>query len=252
MPALIFFISALLLPLSGNAGVVSIVIDDIGYNYEQSLLATRLPPDVTLSVLPDSPYAREMAERAKNRGHELMAHIPMQSVSKGQAHEPNILHMDLDEWELRTMLESQLDSLPEAVGINNHQGSLLTRHPGHMRWVMQILLERGNLYFLDSRTHHKTVAGDMALQMGVPQARRDVFLDPQGNDAASINKQMNKVLATVEREGFALAIGHPFPLTVKAIKRLRQVLLSRGHMLVSTSEYIQLQEATLWLQQSSR
>ncbi len=237
-----------LLPVSSAAGVVSIIIDDIGYSYKRSVDAIGLPPEVTLSILPHSPFAREMVERAESAGHEIMLHVPMQSMGHGQGHEPDILNVEMGEARLREILNRQLDIIPEALGINNHQGSLLTRHPGHMTWVMQVLLERGNLYFVDSRTHHKTVAGDVARQMGVPASDRDVFLDPQGNDKGSIDVQVKKVLATVEREGFALVIAHPFPHTIRAIRRLTRLLHERGYTLVHTSEYIRLQEAERWLQ----
>ncbi len=248
MPRLILLISALLLSSGSRAGIVSIIIDDIGYNYRESLKAIQLPPEVTLSVLPDSPYAYEMVARAQSTGHELMLHMPMQAMAKGQTHEPNILTLAQDEDEFRQMLEAALDNFPEVLGLNNHQGSLLTQQPEQMSWLMQVLLERGNLYFVDSRTHKGTVAGEMARRMGVPQSDRNVFLDPQGNDAVSIAKSVRKVLATVEREGFALAIGHPFPHTISAIKRLRRELLARGHTLVHVSTYIQEKEAALWQQ----
>ncbi|MGV6858272.1 MAG: divergent polysaccharide deacetylase family protein [bacterium] len=248
MVRLVFLISVLLLPLGSRAGIVAIIIDDIGYNYRESLKAIQLPPEITLSVLPDSPHAVDMVSRAKEHGHELMLHVPMQSVSKGQAHEPNVLNTGMDEHAVREMLEAQLDRFPEMVGINNHQGSLLTQKEEPMTWVMQVLLERGDLYFVDSRTHSQTVAGEMARRMGVPESDRDVFLDPNGNDAKSIARSVQRVLETVEKDGFALAIGHPFPHTIQAIKRLRRELLARGHTLVKASSYIQQQEVSRWSQ----
>ncbi len=48
-------------------------------------------------------------------------------------------------------LNANLASIPHIRGVNNHMGSLLTQHLGHMDWLMQALERRGDLYFIDSR-----------------------------------------------------------------------------------------------------
>ena len=65
------------------------------------------------------------------------------------------------------------------TGVNNHMGSLLTRHPGHMLWLMRTLQQHGEnpLFFVDSRTTVATVARRLAVENGVPNTDRNVFLD---------------------------------------------------------------------------
>ena len=69
-------------------------------------------------------------------------------------------------------------SVPHAIGVNSHRGSLLTQHPGHMAWLMEEITERGNLIFVDSYTTHESIALRLAKESGVPAVKRDVFLDP--------------------------------------------------------------------------
>ncbi len=69
-----------------------------------------------------------------------------------------------------------LETVPHAVGVNNHQGSRATSDAALMQALMPLLRERG-LFFIDSRTDAKTVAYDMAKRDGVRAASRKVFLD---------------------------------------------------------------------------
>src|SRR4029077_6658280 len=74
-------------------------------------------------------------------------------------------------------LGGMLSSVPYAVGVNNHQGSLATSNPALMAELMPLLRERP-LFFIDSRTTAATVAFDAAEHDGVPCAYRNVpFLD---------------------------------------------------------------------------
>ena len=50
----------------------------------------------------------------------------------------------------RPGLERDLDSVPGAVGVNNHMGSAATADPRLMRVVARVLARRG-LFFVDSR-----------------------------------------------------------------------------------------------------
>ena len=76
------------------------------------------------------------------------------------------------EWRIAEVLKD----IPEAVGMNNHQGSSATAD-GKVMSVVASVLKRNNKYFVDSRTTGKTVAEKIMREIGVPTARRHVFLD---------------------------------------------------------------------------
>ena len=124
----------------------------------------------------------------------------------------------MDETQLRHSLMESLTSVPFAVGMNNHMGSGLTGNMEAMSRLMAMLVERGDMYFLDSRTHKSTVAELAARQAGVPTSRRDVFLDLRRNEAY-ISGQFNLLLAKAQQQGSAVAIGHPYPETLAVLSR---------------------------------
>ncbi len=142
--------------------------------------AIELPGPVACSFLPYSAHTHRLALLAHSRHKEVMLHLPMQTVETRPLDRGG-LRLDMTHHEFVQALQQDLAEVPDAVGINNHMGSLLTRHPGHMLWLMQEINRRGNLFFVDSRTTRATVALQVAMENDVPSLKRDVFLD---NDAS--------------------------------------------------------------------
>ncbi len=134
-------------------------------------------------------------------------------------------------------LKSDIHSVPHIKGINNHMGSLLTQHPGHMDWLMAALADEGDLYFIDSRTTTKSVASYFARLHQVPHMDRDIFLDPDGRPE-TIRREFKRFIHTVNQQGRAIAIAHPYPLTIQFIKQHMHELAEQGIKLVPVSELI--------------
>lgn len=219
---------------------VAIIIDDIGNNLEYGTRAAALPGAVTCSVLPHTIYGVPLAEDAHRNGKEVMLHLPMQSED-GQDPGPGALTLAMTRDEFLRTFRDDLGTIPYAVGVNNHMGSLITRHPGDMSWLMRELRRRGNLYFVDSRTTVATVAQRVADEQAVPNLRRDVFLDNEQTPAA-IARQFRLLLALARRRGSAVAIGHPHPATLAFLEQRLPALAAQGVRLLPVSRVIQLQQ----------
>ena len=146
----------------------------------------------------------------------------------------------MTEQQFVSTVKAGLASVPHAIGINNHMGSLLTRHPGHMLWLMRLMQRQSPLFFVDSRTTVETVARLVAAENGVPARERTVFLDTQ-LDADAITFQFNRLLQLARRQGTALAIGHPNALTLAVLEQQIPKLNQQGIRLVPVTELIELQ-----------
>ena len=215
--------------------IISIIIDDIGYHATDQQLID-LPGDLTFAVLPNGPKATQLAQYAHQRGKEVMLHMPMQSTL-GLAAEVGVLNIDMQEKNVVDGIQQAFAKVPYAVGLNNHQGSLLTRHPGHMSWVMKELRKKGH-YFVDSRTSKQSVAEQVANEQGVSTIRRDVFLDHDINEA-SIKERFNHLVELALKKGHAVAIGHPHPETLAVLKELLPSLAVKGIRLKRISYQLQ-------------
>ena len=227
-----------------SPAVVSIIIDDIGYRLKQDRQMIELPGKLTYAVLPNGPKAKQLANYAHQLGKEVILHMPMQSTL-GAVAEKGVLEVDMGEKEVVNALREAFSKVPHAVGMNNHQGSLLTRHPGHMAWVMKEMAKK-DYFFIDSRTSKQSVAEKIAKEQRVRVLRRDVFLD-HDVDMSSIKAQFNELIKKAKKNGAAIGIGHPHPETIAVLKELLPTLELQGIVLEPISYQFQQQATQLVL-----
>ncbi len=217
---------------------IAIIIDDVGYGWAAGLRAARLPGPVACAVLPGTPHGARLARLAHAAGKQIMLHLPMQSLDDIEP-APGLLQVDTTRGQLASRVAADLAAIPHVAGINNHRGSLLTRHPGHMTWLMEEIARRDGLFFVDSYTTAASVALGIARESGIPAARRDVFLDPDP-DPATVRREFDRLLALARRHGTALAIGHPYPVTLALLETELPRLAELGVELVSPGELVRI------------
>lgn len=216
---------------------IAIIIDDLGYQLAAGRRAVELPGPVACAVLPSTPRARLLAEAAFAAGKDVLLHLPLQPVDWDGAAEPGAILLDMSRGQFARAFAESLASIPHVVGINTHQGSLLTRHPGHMSWLMQEIRAQDGLFFVDSYTTHESIALRLARESGVPAVRRDVFLDPDP-DPATVAREFARLKELARERGMAVGIGHPHPATLALLERELPRLAADGFRLVSISEYV--------------
>lgn len=218
---------------------ISIIIDDLGNLKSRDLRAIHLPGAVTYAFLPHTPHARKLAQFAHGLDKEVMLHQPMQAMRHNHLG-PGGMTLDMTQEEFAHQLKTNLKSVPFAAGINNHMGSLLTQHPGHMGWLMQAISKHDKLYFVDSYTTKTSVARQLANEHWVPNIRRDIFLDDE-RKPAQIKLQFQRLLKKARENGIALAIGHPYPETLALLEAQLPLLKAQGIALVPVSELLERQ-----------
>ena len=216
---------------------IAIIIDDLGYHLANGKRAIELPGKITYSFLPGSPRAQLLADRAHAAGKEVLLHLPLQAYSADQSVEPSEINFDMSQADVELAFSQALDAVPHVVGINSHRGSLLTRHPGHMMWLMQEIAKREQLFFVDSFTTHHSVAMQIAEESGVDATRRDIFLDPD-RSPETVAREFERMKELARRRGQVVAIGHPYPSTLELLERELPRLIEEGFELVSVSEIV--------------
>lgn len=229
---------------------VAIIIDDLGNNFHHGRQLIQLPYQLTYSFLPHRPFTTKLANMAASAGKEVMVHLPMQSSSMVNLGD-GALTLELTQKQFQKAVSISIEAVPYAKGVNNHMGSLLTRHPGHMAWLMEILAsEHQGLYFVDSKTTAMTVAAQIAREHLVPNVSRDVFIDAELNEER-IWFQLRRLNRLAQKKGYAIGIGHPRPATIKILADYLPSLSKQGIEIVPITRLITLNPANQWPQYSS-
>jgi len=216
---------------------LAIIIDDMGPDIRKLKELLEVGGDLTVAVMPDMRDSARIASLASSKGLDVIVHMPMEPKEAGE-HDPGdgALLVAMTPEEIRARVEEGMKTVPGAIGINNHMGSKFTESSGGMREVLKVV-KKNEMLFVDSRTTANSVAGRMARELGVPSADRNVFLD-NTRDVEYIKRQLNEAVRHAKKNGRAVAIGHPYPETIRALKEAVPALASEGVEVVGVSEVV--------------
>ncbi len=218
---------------------IAIIIDDLGYERLAGERAINLPGPIAYAILPDTPRATYLAETAYADGKEVLLHLPLQAEKDRDHVEPGSLLLDMSRQQFSSSFAGSFESIPHVIGVNSHRGSLLTRHPGHMAWLMEEIEKQGNLFFVDSYTTASSVALSIAHERGVPALKRDVFLDPD-TMPGTVEREFARLKKLARQHGYAVGIAHPYPTTLDYLEEALPSLQEDGYDLTRISELIAL------------
>lgn len=222
--------AASILPPKENAGGqvtgrLAIVIDDAGRDLDSQHIYEQMGIPLTLAVMPDQVHTRDAALSWRAHGLPVILHQPMESVS-GIGMEPKVILTSMSDADIRQMLRDSLSQLPEAIGINNHQGSKATIDARTMDIVMNELHHRG-LFFFDSHTNSTTAADKAAKTYGVPYVRNDLFVDNSAS-VSDICAMIQEGADRAKKKGTYIIIGHCRPHTAEAFRQMVPKLKAQG------------------------
>lgn len=215
---------------------VAVVMDDFGYNMNNldSLFNIRKP--ITLSVLPNLPYSREISGLARSKGYEVILHLPLEPERKDVREEAGTIRSGMADKEIISRLEEDIGSVGMPSGVSNHMGSKATEEKTLMAVIIGSLKKHG-LYFFDSLTSRKTVCQEVARSFGVRYAKRDVFLDLP-NDPEHIRHQVLELRRVAFKRGRAIAVCHDRKNTIKILAEMMPELSAEGIKFVYLSELV--------------
>lgn len=226
------------LPL--NRPAIAVIIDDMGVDRKRTARVAALPGPLTLSWLPYATDLPRQTKAARQAGHELMVHIPMEPGGHDDPG-PGALLTGLGRDEILRRFLHALTAFDGYVGVNNHMGSKFTASAAAMEPVLNEMRRRG-LLWLDSKTTGVSVGPALAREMKLPNAARDVFLDHDMAPAA-VRAALARLEAIARHQGFAIGIGHPHDATIDALRDWLPGLAARGFILVPVSAVVRARQA---------
>ena len=220
-----------------RVGTIVLVIDDFGYRNDQvsdGFLDLGIP--ITCAIIPGHAQSRKFAQKANAAGQEVIIHMPMESTVPELGEEDYKIKAGMISEEIEWRIREVFKDMPEAVGMNNHQGSKATMNGKVMSVVASVLKQEGK-YFVDSRTSSATVGEKTMRSLGVPTMRRHIFLDNEP-DKRKIENQLEQLVKMARKQGTALGIGHARPNTLAVLKKEIPDLLARGFQFEFASQNV--------------
>lgn len=220
---------------AGVKGKIAIVLDDWGYNLNTVGLLSQFKHPLTMAVLPNLTFSRQVAEKSHDLGFEVILHLPMEPQEKSRLEKKTIM-VDYSDEAILNILKQGLENIPYVAGVSNHMGSRASENNRLMAVIFKELKKR-NLYFLDSFSSPRSVGSNLAKITGVRFTRRDVFLDNK-EDSGYIKMQLFQLKNKAALYGSAIGIGHDRPLTLEALKETIPLLEKDGYRFVFVSELV--------------
>lgn len=204
----------------GERPKLVIIIDDV-HTRKQLKTIQHLPFPVTPSIFPPytlSPHTQKLATQAVH----YMIHLPMESGNAKFDRQSKTLKREFSQKQMRDRIKELRRLFPRADYINNHTGSKFTQDEKAMKMLYEVMKEEG-FTFIDSRTTGHSKVGKIAHTFGDDYVARDIFLD-NVKSIPAIHTQLKKAVKLAKKNGYAIAIGHPYEMTMKALQRAKPLL----------------------------
>ncbi len=235
------FVQIVLVPIKEDwpeQGDIALIIDDFGRHWN-SVIQSFLDFGelITISIIPGEKYSRKVALEAEKKGCEVILHLPMEPISADYRKDEFIVLYRMPRHKIREVIQQSLNSVPGAVGVNNHMGSRVTSDRNTITDVLEELQIR-NLYFIDSRTIAESAAFDVARELDMRCGKRDVFFDFKP-DPQSIRSSLSKLAKKAKMNGHAIGIGHCYDATLQVLQDEISKYQAKGYRFKKVSSVIE-------------
>ena len=213
---------------------LAIIIDDVSSSKQKKAILN-IGYDVTMAFLPPQKGHSNSSRIAQDLPVH-MIHFPMQASPKFKSKEKITLNINDSYKKIEGIVKKLRQQYPKAKYTNNHTGSVFTQNDAAMDKLFRAL-KKYNFVFVDSRTTAKSVAKKYAQKYGMPYIVRNTFLDNERN-FEYIQKQLKKAIKIAKKRGYAIAIGHPYSMTIKVLRESKHLLKDVEPIFINKLPYL--------------
>ena len=218
-------------------GTICLIIDDFGFSYDEMVKDFfHLNENLTAAIIPGTLYATNIAKYADSLGIETIIHMPMESYENDENMYPISLNQKLNANLVEQRINSAFNQIPNAIGMNNHQGSKATEDLQLMKNIARSL-KKLNKFFLDSFTNPESRGFITMRRYGVPTQLRQVFLD-HIEEPKQIKSNLDSLVNLSHKMNVAIGIGHVKPNTLNILKQEIPRLESLGYRFIKLSQVV--------------
>ncbi|MDE7469222.1 MAG: divergent polysaccharide deacetylase family protein [Desulfovibrionaceae bacterium] len=204
---------------STKSKYLTIIIDDVGENYQLLKDFTTMPIKLTFAVWPFASQTKSSVHHLQTLQASTIIHFPMEPVGYPKVNPGNgALLTTMSAQQIEQQVHKALLAVPNAIGINNHMGSLFTTNRTSIEFFLHSVMKfRPSLYIVDSLTHPKSLLFSTAQRLQYTTFSRSIFIDNIRTVEDTL-QALYKAQRIAQKYGKAIAIGHLAPTTLSALK----------------------------------
>lgn len=224
---------------SAKGGRVAILVEGLGLSrIETEMAIDRLAGPISLSF---SPYASDLAAwnvRSRQNGHETFLGLPMES-ERFPIRDPGPLALltSVSAADNGKKLEAVLARGTGYVGVSSLMGERFLATQQQVRPLLEALKARG-LAFVDTNPDGRSVIDKIRQDLPAPVVRARVRLD-DAPSRADIDVRLGELEAAARKDGKALGVCRPYPVTLDRLANWVRTLEGKGVTLVPVSALIE-------------
>jgi hypothetical protein len=192
-----------------------------------------LPGAVSLSFDCHASELPAWITRARAAGHEVLLSLPMEPADYPQQDSgPHTLLTSSSPGQNLERLDWVLSRASGYIGLTNTDGTRFTAAQESLTPILDALKKRG-LLFVEGNAE-KSFAGALSVAINLPRVAGDRILDDE-TIRAVIDRRLVELEETARRNGAALGIGYPYPVTIERVALWAKTLEEKGIALAPVS-----------------
>lgn len=214
---------------------IAVVVTGLGVSEQATRsVIEALPGAVTLSFASFTKNLPEWIDKSRNAGHEVLIDLPMEPMDYPRSDPgPHTLLTTVPIDQNLRRLGWILSRATGYVGVSIYMGSGLVIKPRVLSPILAEIKSRG-LMLVDTKENPIGATSDMAKEMNLAVAVGDALID-QELAAEKIDLQLAELEKRARRQGSAVALARPYPVTVSRLKEWTASLEGKGIALAPVS-----------------
>jgi len=214
---------------------VAVIMAGLGLSHDATQGAVQyLPAAVTLAFDPYASNLQDWVAEARRLGHEVLLGLPMEAAEfPVRDPGPRALTTAIGPGDNLQRLNHLLGRMSGYAGVLTVMGSRFSVDDLQMGPMLDAIARRGLLY-VDSGANRNSVGPAVAKQVGMPQAVVDMQID-QTPSRAAITHRLTELEDLARKNGAAVALAQPLPVTVERLVAWTASLEGRDVVLAPVS-----------------
>ena len=214
---------------------IVLVIGGMGINAKLTNQAIReLPGHITFAFAPYGRGLQGMINKARQRGHEVILHLPMEPFGyPGINPGPKTLLASAEPQDNLKNLKWLMSRFSGYSGVTNYMGAKFTADGGALLPVFSQLKSRGLVYFDDS-SNGTTLTESIARAANLPNRTADISINADQSFTA-IQQALGDLETLARKKGLAIGTATGLAAPIDAVEAWSRDLEDRGILLVPLS-----------------